>query len=57
MKTYSIGQLQDMHDYLGYSVKEGYLDESVAEDIENRQAWNEVEEMMWKGDEYANENA
>ncbi len=56
MKQYTIGQLQDLHDYLMYSVKEGYMEAETAEAIENAQDWKTVEYMMAKGDAIANEN-
>ena len=41
-------------EYLGYGVKEGYIDEGVALEILKNEEWEKVEEMMFKGEELAN---
>jgi hypothetical protein len=56
MKLYTVGEIEDFIRYLNYCCKEGILDEETAEDIKDRGAWNEVEEMMAKGDYDANDN-
>lgn len=43
---------QQYVDYLGYGVKNGYIDSEVAEDIIEKGEWYKVEEMMDKGDDY-----
>lgn len=43
---YSIGEIQDFHDYLVAGVKNNFIDKKFADDIEERQAWEEVDEMI-----------
>lgn len=43
---------QQYVDYLGYGVKNGYIDSEVAEEIIEKGEWYKVEEMMDKGDDY-----
>lgn len=38
--------------YLNYGVKEGYIDEDLAEEIIEKGQWYKVEEMMDRGDSY-----
>jgi len=42
-------------EYLGYGVKEGYIDESVAKEIIDNEEWEVVEQMMFRGEEIAND--
>lgn len=54
--NYSDKHIADFIAYLNYSVKHGGMDESVANDIIRRKAWNEVEDLIEIGDELANDN-
>lgn len=45
-KAYTIGEIQDFHDYLVSGIKNGFIDIKFADDIEERQAWEEVDEMI-----------
>ena len=55
MKNYTKAQIKECKDYLGYSVKEGYLDEDVALDLIRTKNWDEVYHIMDMGDYYANQ--
>lgn len=39
---FTIGQIQDLYDFLNYNVKEGYIDEDTAQDYIERQDWKSV---------------
>ena len=54
--AYSDKHIGEYVRYLQYSVKHGYMDEEVANDIIRRKAWGEVQELMELGDEAANDN-
>lgn len=45
-KTYTIGQIQNFHDYLQFAVKNNILSEDFAESIMDRQAWDELDEYI-----------
>lgn len=56
MKKYNQNQIDEFLFYLGYSVKEGLLEPEIANEIVEREDWQEVEKMMFRGDLYANGN-
>lgn len=53
---YTNEQIKECRHYLWFAVKEDYLDEDIAEDMEKREAWDEVYKMMDKGDVVVNDN-
>ena len=53
-KTYTIGQIQDLYDYLNECVKNGSMDEEVANEIVDNQDWEKAEAITNLGDEQAN---
>ena len=46
----------EMEEYLAYGVKEGCIDEDLANEIIEKGQWYKVKEMMFIGDAYANDN-
>ena len=41
---------QEYVDYLGYGVKEGWIDEDLAQEIIENGEWQKVREMMFQGE-------
>lgn len=56
MKRYTKEQKQECVDYLNYSCKEGYIDESLAEALIRTRSWEAIYELMARGDDWANNN-
>lgn len=52
---YTVDQIDDLIDYLGYCVKEGYLDSDIALDLIMTKDWKGIDEMRDKGDALAND--
>jgi hypothetical protein len=55
MAKYTKEQIKECKDYLGFSVKEDYLDEDSALDLIRTENWEEVYHLMNEGNYYANE--
>lgn len=43
---------QEYVDYLEYGVKEGWIDEDLANELIENEEWEKVRDMMFRGDEY-----
>jgi len=50
---YTKEQIKECISYLGYGVKEGYIDESAAQEIIRKKDWKYVYEMIDRADAYA----
>lgn len=54
--NYSDAHIEECIDYLGEAVKEGYIDQEVADELIAKKDWAIVYEMINKGDGRANDN-
>jgi hypothetical protein len=43
--NYTIGQIQDLTDFMNWNVKHGYMDENIAEDIMESGDWVEASRL------------
>lgn len=55
MNKYTVDQIDELIEYLGYCVKEGTIGSGEAIDIVKDKEWDKIEEMRAKGDYYAND--
>lgn len=51
--NYTLEQVQDLYDWMNWNVKEGYLDEDIANDIIDAQDWDEASRLRDLGDLFA----
>lgn len=51
---YTVDQIDELIEYLGYCVKEGVIDPGEAIDIVKDKDWKVIDGMREKGDYYAN---
>ena len=51
--NYTIGQIQDLTDFMNWNVKNGYMDEDIAEDIMESGDWKEASRLRGLGDLFA----
>lgn len=49
---YTIGELQDMHNFLWEAVEHAFITVNEAYEIENNQQWEKVEEMIKNNEIY-----
>jgi len=52
---YTRKQIDEFIFYIGFSVKEGYMEPEEAKEILDKKDWKKVEYLMDQGDYYANE--
>lgn len=55
-KNYTIGEIQDLFDWLGFNIKEGYIDEEIAEELLETKNYKEIERLRDMADMYSNIN-